>query len=77
MNEHSMEMDLYGTIFEGTVYGDHTKSGGDLDPTKVTLSNKDSLKLQHNMERAGVATIKRQGNNLVVDGEFSNICLKN
>ena len=81
MDEHSMEMDLYGTIFEGTVYGDQTKSGtksgGDLDPTKVTLSNKDSLETQQNMERAEVANIKRQENNFVVDGEFSKICLKN
>ena len=71
MDEHSMEMDLYGTIFEGTVYGDQTKSGGDLDPTKVTLSDKDSLEMQQNMERAEVANIKRQENNFEVDGEFN------
>ena len=64
MDEHSMDMDLYGTIFEGTDYGDQTKSGEDLDPTKVTLSYKDSLEMQQNMERA-------EENNLVVDGEFN------
>ena len=66
-----MEMDLYGTIFEGTDYGDQIKSGEDLDPTKVTLSNKDSLEMQQNMERAEVANIKKQENNFVVDGEFN------
>ena len=71
MDEHSMEMDLYGTIFEGTVYGDQTKSGEDFDPTKVTLSNKDSLETQQIMERAEVANIKRQENNFEVDGEFN------
>ena len=65
-----MEMDLYGTIFEGGTEG-QIQSSVDLDPpSKVTLVTKDSLKMQHDMGRADVANVKRKGNNLVVvDGE--------
>ena len=65
-----MEMDLYGAIFEGTDYGDQIESDVDLDLTNITLANKDSLKMQQNMAKADVATIKTKLNNLVLDGEF-------
>ena len=70
MDEHSMEMDLYGAIFEGTDYGDQIESDVTLDLTNITLANKNPRKMQQNMAKADVANIKTKLNNLVVDGEF-------
>ena len=70
MDEHSMEMDLYGAIFEGTDYEDQIESDVDLDLTNITLANKDSLKMQQNLAKVAVANIKTKQNNLVLDGEL-------
>ena len=68
MDEHSMEMDLYGTIFEGTDYGDQTKGSGDLELTNDALTN--CLEMEQNGEQSDLASVKTKKNILVLHGEI-------
>ena len=71
MEEHTMEMDHYRTIFEETDHKAQIHSNIDLDLTNDTLANKDSPEMQPKMEPPDIDNVET--NQIGHSGEL--ICL--